>query len=126
MIKEVSHIKNELIDLLKEHLGPLKINVDTEENFEVTGTIPALQGKKMVDGFYFASVKPKAKDVRFYFFPCYTHADQFENLSQDLSKAKKGKSCFHIKYLTPSLRKEIKEIINKGIKLYKEAHLLSS
>jgi len=126
MIKDVESIREELIGLLKEQLGPLKVNVDTEDNFEVIGTIPAQQGKKMVDGFYFSSIKPKPKDVRFYFFPSYTHADQFEDLSADLSKAKKGKSCFHIKYLTPELKEEIKEIIAKGVKLYQNDQLLAS
>jgi hypothetical protein len=60
---------------------------------------------------------PKAKDCRLYYFPIYTHKDQF-SLSADLQKALKGKSCFHIKKLSPEMEKEIEEMVRKGINLH--------
>ncbi len=68
---------------------------------------------------------PKEKDVRFYFYPSYTNPDSFENLSSELSKMKKGKSCFHIKYLDDALHSEIKSMIEKAIKLYQRDGLLA-
>ena len=83
MKKDIPEIRDTLQRLLKQQVPPLKIRTDSEENFEVAGTKETMQGKQKVDGFYFASVVPKPKDVRFYFFPIYTHPDQFQ-LSDDL------------------------------------------
>jgi hypothetical protein len=35
-----------------------------------------------------------------------------------LQKALKGKSCFHIKKLSPEMEKEIEEMVRKGINLH--------
>ena len=98
-----------LIDLLKAHQPRLKISVDKTSQFEVTGTKEAMQGKQKVDGFYFATVVPKPKDIRLYFFPIYTHTAHFEDqISDELRKYLKGKSCFHIKPLNPDIAADIK------------------
>ena len=79
---------NEIQEFLKDSLTAqkpaLKITKNSEESFEVTGTIEAMQGKKKVDGLYFASVVPKPKDIRLYFFPIYTHVDAFKDISPAL------------------------------------------
>ena len=46
MSKSLAEIRQTFIDLLKDHLGQLKITADNETKFEVTGTIEAMQGKK--------------------------------------------------------------------------------
>lgn len=125
MITDVVEIRSRLKELLLEFMGPLKVRVDKDTNFEVSGTIPAMQGKKEVDGFYFSSLVPKAKDVRFYFFPAYTHSTEFEDLSETLTKFKKGKSCFHVKFLNDDLEKEIRTIVARAIRLYQEDGLLA-
>ena len=103
----------------------MKVTAENEKKFEVAGTIPTMQGKQKVDGHYFASVIPKPKDVRLYFFPIYTQVQQFEGtLSETLQKFLKGKSCFHIKHLTPELETEIKALIDKGIACYQEDGLV--
>ena len=123
MKKDIPEIRDTLQRLLKQQVPPLRIRTDSEENFEVAGTKETMQGKQKVDGFYFASVVPKPKDVRFYFFPIYTHPDQFQ-LSDDLKKLLKGKSCFHVKHLTPELEKELRLHIEKGVDLYQGDHLI--
>ena len=82
-----------------------------------------MQGKQKVDGYYFASVVPKPKDIRLYFFPIYTHVDNFK-LSDTLKKYLKGKSCFHLKNLDESTLEEIKAMIEKGVELYKKDELI--
>jgi len=125
MIKDIPTIQQCLIDLLKSHQPKLKINAENDKKFEVAGTIPTMQGKQKVDGHYFASIIPKPKDVRLYFFPLYTHTTQFEGtLSEDLQKFLKGKTCFHVKYLTPELEAEIKAMIDRGIAYYQEDGLV--
>ena len=125
MITGVNDIREALKSILESFLGPLKVNVDEEANFEVTGTIKAVQGKKIVQGIYFSSIVPKEKDVRFYFLPAYTHPNEFEDLSDQLKKFKKGKSCFHIKHLDKDLQEEIRRVVSKGIQVYKKDGLLA-
>lgn len=124
MTKDVAEIRERLKNILEEFMGPLRVRYDKPTNFEVCGTLEVMQGKKLVDGYYFSSLVPKVKDVRFYFFPAYTHAAEFEKLSETLTKFKKGKSCFHIKYLDDDLEKEIKKMVGKAVKLYKKDGLL--
>ncbi|MBR9860467.1 hypothetical protein GYB22_06900 [bacterium] len=113
----------ELSDILKEQIPPLRIRKESDESMEVCGTKERMQGKQKVDGYYFASLVQKPKDVRLYFFPIYTHVDHF-SLTADLKKFLKGKSCFHVKNLDPELKKEIQEMVKKGIELYLEDDLI--
>ena len=123
MEKDIQKIEQFLKDALSKHTPPLQNRVNSDTNFEMAGTKPAMQGKKKVDGYYFASVMPKPKDIRLYFFPIYTHPDQFE-LSPELDKCLKGKSCFHIKKLSPEMQKEIEELIERGVKVYEKEGLI--
>jgi len=113
-------IRETLKSILEEFLGPLRVRVDKPTNFEVNGTIEAPQGKKMVQGIYFSSLVPKEKDVRFYFYPAYTHPNEFEDLSDRLKKFKKGKSCFHVKFLDEALEEEIRGAIEKAVEIYRK------
>ncbi len=126
MNQPLEEIRSNLIGILKEHLGPLRVRVDKPTNFEVTGTIEAMQGKQKVDGIYFASIVPKPNDIRFYFFPSYTHAEQLKDLSPALAACKKGKSCFHVKKLDEELAQDIRDLVSKGVALYQEDGLILS
>ncbi len=123
MITELTEIQITLQNLFKAHVPPLQVRKDNENVFEVAGTKEAMQGKQKVDGFYFGSVVPKPKDIRLYYFPIYTHADEF-SISPELKKCLKGKSCFHIKKLTPDLLKEIELMIQKGVAVYMKEDLI--
>jgi hypothetical protein len=124
MITEPKEIFETLKEILTAATPPLKIRINTENNFEVAGTKEAMQGKQKVDGFYFASIVPKPKDVRFYFFPIYMCPSAFENLSEALKKNMKGKSCFHFKKLDTELEKEIREMVNKGVEIFRKENLI--
>ena len=128
LVLESNMTLNEIQEFLKDSLTlqkpALKITKNSAASFEVTGTIEAMQGKKKVDGLYFASVVPKPKDIRLYFFPIYTHADAFKNISPALRKMLKGKSCFHIKNLDEGLKIEITEMIQLGIKIFQKDGLI--
>ncbi|MCB0536819.1 MAG: hypothetical protein KDE33_04750 [Bacteroidetes bacterium] len=121
---DLQNIKQKLINILDEHKSSLKVTLDTPEKYEVSGTIKAMQGKKEVDGIYFASVVPKPKDVRFYFFPTYTHKEQIGELPENLKKALKGKSCFHIKNMDEEFENSLKDLVAKSVELYKSDGLL--
>ena len=125
MTKDINEIQAKLIDIIKEQMDVLRISAETENKFEVSGTIEAMQGKKKVDGIYFASVVPKPRDVRFYFFPTYTHKEQIGELPENLKKALKGKSCFHVKYIDDEFEDNIKELVKTAVKLYQADGLLA-
>ena len=96
MKTELSDIQQSLQSLFKKHVPPLQIRKDNAATFEVAGTKEAMQGKQKEDGFYFRSVVPKPKNIRLYYFPIYTYPSSFEDISLELRKCLKGKSCFHI------------------------------
>ena len=124
MKTDLNEIREALISSFNKHLPPLLIRKSNPEVFEVAGTKKAMQGKQLVDGFYFASVVPKPKDIRLYFFPIYTHVDAYKGLSDEMRKSLKGKSCFHIKKLTPEMEVEIQGMIAKGVDLYQKEGLI--
>jgi len=123
MTKDIDQIRQKLTEILKSHMPTLRIEQDDSANFVVHGDKEAMQGKKKVDGHYFASIVPKAKDVRLYYFPAYTHPDHFQR-SEQLSKFLKGKSCFHVKWLDDDIEQEIREMIAEGVKAYQEDGLV--
>lgn len=125
MTKNIDEIWSILINLLKTHEKVFKIVSDTADKFEVIGTKSVMQGKQRVEGHYFATLMPKPKDVRLYFFPVYTHADEIKSLmSEPVAKLLKGKSCFHIKKMDDEIRENLKIIIAKGVELYQKEGLL--
>jgi hypothetical protein len=123
MKTDLEEIHSSLFGMLNTHEGPLVISVDSSSNAEAKGTKEVMQGRQKVNGHYFASIVSKPKDIRFYFFPIYTHADEFSP-SEDLKKSLKGKSCFHINKLSDSMEMEIKAMIEKGVKLYQKDNLI--
>ncbi|MCB9235380.1 MAG: hypothetical protein H6581_27240 [Bacteroidia bacterium] len=124
MKTDLPEIQTTLIDLLKAQVPRLRIRMDGEKGFEVCGKKETMQGKQKVDGYYFATVVPKPGDVRFYFFPIYTHPQNYPSLSPELKKCLKGKSCFHIKKLDAAMEKEIGDMIQLGVDLYDKDGLI--
>ncbi len=126
MTKDLQEIKSILTEILTNHKKVLKFKGENSSSMEASGTIEAMQGKKKVDGIYFASVVEKPKDIRLYFFPIYTHVKDFENtLSDELKKSLKGKSCFHIKAISDEIKIELQQMVNKGIVLFQKDGLLA-
>jgi hypothetical protein len=119
----LEEINQALHEELQSAVPRLKQNRKSDTELEYSGTIPVVQGKQKVDGHYFASIQEKPKDVRFYFFPIYTHAQDFQ-LSSPVKKCLKGKSCFHLKNLEEKEINEIREMIRKGLELYKKDGLI--
>lgn len=124
MITDLVVMRSVLINISKECVPPLMVRKDNENTFELAGTKEVMQGKQKVDGYYFASIVPKPKDVRLYFFPIYTHVDEYEDISEEMKKCLKGKSCFHIKKLSPDMEVEIRRMMNLGIELYRKDELI--
>jgi hypothetical protein len=69
---------------------------------------------------YIAGVIQQKNYVSFYFSPIYSHPDLFQDISSDLRKVLKGKSCFNINKVNPQILKEIENLLTTGIDKYKE------
>lgn len=126
MTKDLEEISSKLKSILRKHDNVFRVTSEQPENFQVSGTIPTMQGKKKVDGIYFASVVPKPKDVRFYFFPLYTHKDQIDPLLTDETrKFLKGKTCFHVRFLTPEIEENLQALTDKAVHLFQQDNWLT-
>lgn len=119
----ITEIEGDIIRMLEAHGTVLKLVADEKGDFTAKGTFKVMQGKQEVDGYYFASTIKKTKDLRFYFFPVYTHSDAFE-LSERMQKLLKGKSCFHLNKWDDDLKQELRLMIEKGVMLYSESGLI--
>ncbi len=74
--------------------------------------------------FIFLALFLKKKMSDSIFILQYTHPQEFEYLSERSKKLRKGKSCFHVKYLNEELESEIKDMVCKAIDVYKRDGLL--
>jgi len=98
--------------------GTLRARINTDMQVELAGKKEVMQGKQKVDGHYFASIVKKPGDVRFYFFPIYTHVDEFPEIPEPMQKRLKGKSCFHMKKSDADELHHITDLMQKGLELY--------
>jgi hypothetical protein len=58
--------------------------------------------------------------VGFYFMPIYMNEALKKKLAPELLKLLKGKTCFHVKTLTPGLKEAVKAAVEMGVKGYRE------
>ena len=69
---------------------------------------------------YFAGLVIQKGHVGFYFMPLYADQDLSTVFGADLLETLKGKSCFHLKQLTPGLKDQIAAALASGWRLYEE------
>jgi hypothetical protein len=123
MTRNLPEIKTAIEEMLLAHCPPLQA-CEQAEGILFKGRIACMQGKQKTDGHYFASLIAKPKDIRFYFFPIYTHLNAYPEVSKELKRFLKGKSCFHILYINEALEQEVDQLIELGIKLYQKDGLI--
>ena len=103
---------------------PLAVIKDTEKVFELTATKTVeFMGKKR-EGVYFGAVMVKGGFVGFYLMTIYAQPGLVQKLGSELRKLLKGKSCFHIKKITPELLDQIKEAMETGIEGYRKLNFI--
>jgi hypothetical protein len=69
---------------------------------------------------YFCGVVIQKSYVGFYFMPLYADDDLTSVFGPDLLATLKGKSCFHIKRMTPELKLQITAALAAGWRLYED------
>ena len=76
-------------------------------------------GKRKAQKTYVVGIVLNKNFVGFYSMAYYAFPKAFD-LSPELKKTLKGKSCFNIKALDPKLEKELAKMIELGIRLFKK------
>jgi hypothetical protein len=89
-------------------------------------TIYYLDTKQVAKGraVYFGSVHIKKNFVSLYVMPVHIYEDLRNQISPELQKIMKGKSCFNFTTLAKDQLAELKKIIRDGYELYKNDGLI--
>jgi hypothetical protein len=115
---------NEIFNTLKPHLAayapPFTPKHDEEGYYDLWSIKDlVIEGRKRSE-VYFGAIIIQKSYVGFYFMPVYVESEMKPVFAPELLKLLKGKSCFHIKKLTPELLEQIKFALSTGFELYKQ------
>lgn len=78
-----------------------------------------IEGRKRKDVFFAGFIVQKSF-LGFYYMPIYTDREEArEFFGAELLATLRGKSCFHLKELTPQIRAQIAEALARGYELYR-------
>ena len=118
--EELDTLFSQLRALLKKYEGILKPKKDEIGLYDLWSFKDLeIAGRKRKE-LFFASVVTRKNYVGFYYMPIYTDTGLSEVFKPELLSLLKGKSCFHIKLLTPDLENQVKEALEFGYKLYQD------
>ena len=110
--------------LISALVPPLKVLTDLDSRYETYfdrsyETRSQRSGNRIKkDKLWFTALIIQKEYLGFYFMPIYSHLELLKDLSADLKKLLKGKSCFHIRDLDENKIQEIKKHLEKGFKIY--------
>ena len=91
-----------------------------EEEMEVTHDKPNVyylnwpEMAKNGKPYFFASTQFRSKSVAFHFMPIYEYPALLDDISDELKKKLKGKSCFHFTKPDPVLLAELANLVEVG------------
>ena len=117
---DLTQIFDALKPLLEEYRPPLLPKNETMRYFDLWSFKDlVIEGRKRKEVFFCGLIIQKDY-VGFYFMPMYAEPDVKAFFPPELLKLLKGKSCFHIRKLTPELYEQIKFVLKKGYELYQQ------
>lgn len=111
-------IFEDLKALLLENTHNLTIVREEPGRIDVAGDKPVQIGNQIKEKMFFASVIIQKSYVGFYFFPIYTHPDEFADTPPEIRRCLKGKSCFHIKEQDDLLYEQLRDLLTRGLEVY--------
>ncbi len=119
-MRDLNEIFLELRGLLARYSPPFQPKTDNERWYDLYSVKDLIiEGRKRKE-VYFAGIIIQKSYVGFYFMPVYAEPEVKAFFKPKLLSKLKGKSCFHIRDLTPELREQISEALERGFDLYKE------
>jgi hypothetical protein len=116
---ELVNVFKELKSILKKYEDPLRPKFDLDSKYDLWSFKDVeIAGRKRKEVF-FASIIIQSSYVGFYYMPIYVDGSLQDVFKPELLKLLKGKSCFHIRKLDPTLKQQIIEALEIGYNLYK-------
>jgi len=119
-VTKLTKIFQELKTILKKFENPLKPKFDFDSKYDLWSFKKIEIAERKRKEISFASIIIQSSYVGFYYMPIYVDTKLQDVFKPKLLKLLKGKSCFHIKELTPELKQQIQEALEIGYKLYKK------
>jgi hypothetical protein len=119
-VADLELIFNQLRPLIARYSPPLLSKRDEPAYFD-TWSIKDLviDGRKRKEVFFAGLIIQKSY-VGFYFMPVYTVPEMRELFQPELLRLLKGKSCFHVRKVTPELLTQVSDALESGYKLYQQ------
>lgn len=119
-MEDLTAIFTQIRSLLARYSPPLSPKHDERAYYDLWSLKDlVIEGRKRKE-IYFAGLIIQKDYVGFYFMPVYAQPEVKGFFQADLLRLLKGKSCFHIKRLTPGLLAQIDEALESGYRLYRE------
>jgi hypothetical protein len=119
-IQDLHAIFEALKALLSAYAPPLMPKMDEAGRYDLWSIKDlVIEGRKRKE-VYFAGLIIQKGYVGFYFMPMYAEADLKAVFAPELLKLLKGKSCFHIKKLTPELQGQVESALQIGFAAYQQ------
>lgn len=119
-MNELKPIFDTLKPLLEAYRPPLAPKTESVSSFDLWSFKDlVIEGRPRKEVF-FAAVTIQKNFVGFYFMPVYVDEEIKEVFPPELLKLRKGKSCFHIKKLTPKLLGQIEAALKTGFDMYRQ------
>ena len=116
----LTQIFNSLRPLLLRYQPPFVSKQDTERYFDLWSFKDlVIEGRKRKEVFFAGLIIQKSY-VGFYYMPVYAEPEMKDFFKPELLAALKGKSCFHIRKVTPELLQQISEALERGFTLYQQ------
>lgn len=106
--------------LLAPHTDGMRVLRDEPGSYYVNTSVTNPTNKKPV---YFGAVRTTKRYVSFHFMPIYVFPELKDALSPALQKRMQGKSCFNFKAPDEALFSELEQLVEDGLRRYREAGL---
>ena len=120
LINDLRAIFEVLKRLLSPYAPPLTPKRDEPGYYDLWSVKDlVIEGRKRKEVFFAGLIIQKGY-VGFYFMPVYAEADLKPVFAPELLRLLKGKSCFHIKKLTPALLTQIEAALKLGFEMYQQ------
>jgi len=117
---ELIPLFNELKTLLEPYAAHFTVRRDEPGYYDLWSERDiVIEGRKRTEVFFAGLIIQKSY-VGFYFMPVYAETEMTALFGAQLLATLKGKSCFHIRKLTPEIRKQVAEALARGYVLYQE------
>ena len=117
---DLAHAIEEIRTLLEKYTPQLEAREDGKGGYHLWSVKDIVVAGRKRREVYFAGVNPQKGYVSFHYMPVYTNPEQKAMLAPELLALLKSKSCFHVKRFDPEMKRQIREALASGYKLYKQ------